>query len=91
MVGKPLDASSIQSKDVRKVVEELLKEGGWTLRKEGHGARLHCPCESACTTIPVPGTPRNEGNLARRIARTARRCPLPPDAPNRSLTGRPRE
>lgn len=90
MVGKPLTAASIQYKDVRKVVEKLLAEG-WTLRKEGHGARLYCPCEGGCTTIPVAGTPRNEGNLAKRITKMAQRCPLPPDGPNRSLTGLSRE
>jgi hypothetical protein len=90
MVGKLLAASSIQYKDVRRAVEGLLK-AGWTLRKEGHGARLYCPCDTACTTIPVAGTPKNEGNLVRRINRTAQRCPLPPDDPTRSLTGRPRE
>jgi hypothetical protein len=90
MVGKPLAASSIQYKGVRKAVEKLLTEG-WVLRKEGHGARLYCPCGSACTTIPVAGTPGNEGNLVRRIVRMARRCPLPPGDPNRSLTGLPRE
>lgn len=91
MVGKSLDASAIAQKEIRAVVAPLLKDG-WTLHKEGHGFRLYCPCDDGgCTTIPIGSTPANTGNAARRIRRMAQRCPLPPDDPNRSLTGRPRE
>ena len=84
MVGKTLKTSELK-KEVREAVEALIARG-WTARKEGHKARLYCPCELGCTTIPVPGSPANAGNAAKRIVSAAGRCPLPEDSPQRSLT-----
>lgn len=83
MVGKKLKTSELK-KEVREVVEALVARG-WDARKEGHKARLYCPCDSGCTTIPVPGSPANAGNAARRIRAAAGRCPKPEDSPQRSL------
>jgi hypothetical protein len=90
MTGRELKASDHPRKEVRKVLVKWTALG-WVLRKEGHWGKLYCPCEAACTTVPVSGSPQNDGTHARRIDRMASRCPLPEDAPNRSLTGRPRE
>lgn len=54
------------------MVKEL-EEAGWTIRRQAHKATLYCPC--GADTIPVPGTPKNFGNAARRIRREAARCP----------------
>jgi len=75
VVGKEVSVAGI-AKEMREVIEPLLRQG-WTLRQGGHKARLHCPCENHCTTLPVPGTPRSPGNAAKRIGREAARCPLP--------------
>ncbi|CAL9294460.1 hypothetical protein SUDANB25_02344 [Streptomyces sp. SudanB25_2051] len=90
MVGSELNPSDHPKKEVRRALERWTGEG-WTLRKEAHWGRLYCPCEARCTTIPISGSPQNEGAHARRINRMASRCPLPPDAVNRSLAGRPRD
>ncbi|GHF12379.1 hypothetical protein E5082_03515 [Streptomyces griseoluteus] len=90
MVGRDLKPSDHPKKDVRRVLEKWVGQG-WMLRKEGHWGKLYCPCEAACTTIPISGSPQNEGAHARRVDRLASRCPLPPEAPNRSLTGRARD
>lgn len=90
MVGRDLNPSDHPRKEVRRVLERWA-ERGWKLCKEGHWGKLYCPCGAACTTIPVSGSPRDDGAHARRIDRLASRCPLPPDAPNRSLTGRSRD
>lgn len=90
MTGAQLSLSAHPNPEIRRVLEELDKQK-WVLRDEGHWGRLYCPCAGKCTTIPVPGTPRNPGQAARRIARVAARCPLDPDDPRRSLAGRPRD
>jgi hypothetical protein len=82
VVGKPLKLSELK-KEVREAVEALVGKG-WEARKEGHKGRLYCPCELGCTTIPVPGTPRDAGTAAKRIRDAAARCPKPEDSPQRS-------
>ncbi|GHA91686.1 hypothetical protein GCM10010392_17580 [Streptomyces clavifer] len=90
MVGRELKPSEHPKKDVRHVLEKWASQG-WVVRKEGHWGKLYCPCEGLCTAIPIAGSPQNEGAHARKVDRLASRCPLPPDAPNRSLTGRARD
>ena len=91
MTGQVLNPSEHGEHDVRRVLRALVRKG-WTLRKEGHWGKLYCPCDGGgCTTIPVPGTPENASQAARRITRLAARCPLKPGDPRRSLTGRPRD
>lgn len=73
------------------MLKRLVNEG-WTLRKEGHKIRAYCPCEGrACTTIAIPGTPRDSDVAAQRVARAAGTCPKDDDDPRRSLTGMDRE
>ncbi len=50
-----------------------LEEQGWRIRRSAHKATLYCPCGR--DTIPVPGSAKNPGNAARRIATAAARCP----------------
>ncbi|GAA4234699.1 hypothetical protein GCM10022254_40190 [Actinomadura meridiana] len=90
MVGKEAKPSDHKNKNIREVLKKLC-DLGWTLRREGHGYRLYCPCSTKCTTIPVGGTPANPSNAAMRITRAAQRCPKDPDDPRRSLTGMDRE
>jgi hypothetical protein len=90
MVGRELKPSEHTKKDVRRVLEKWVARG-WTLRKDGHWGKLYCPCKAKCTAIPISGSPENQGSHARRVDRLASRCPLPPEAPHRSLTGRPRD
>jgi hypothetical protein len=82
VVGKPLKTSELK-KEIREVVKALVGKG-WEAREEEHKGRLYCPCELACTTIPIPGTPKNAGTAARRIREAAARCPKPEDSPQRS-------
>ncbi|KOG65917.1 hypothetical protein ACH4GK_12400 [Streptomyces rimosus] len=89
MVGSEIRPCDHPKKDVRRVLEKWTARG-WVLRKDGHWGRLYCPCEGRCTVIPVAGTPRSPTAHARVIDRLAARCPLPGEAPNRSLTGMPR-
>jgi hypothetical protein len=90
VVGKEMKLSEITEKEVRKAIAPLLRQG-WRLLHEGHKARLQCPCNARCTTIPVGGSTRDEGNTAKRIKRESSRCPLPKDSPRRSLTGMDRD
>lgn len=90
VVGRELNPSDHTRKEVRRVLEKWVGRG-WKIHKDGHWGKLYCPCEGRCTTIPVSGSPQNEGSHARRIDRLAARCPLPPDSAGRSLTGMPRE
>jgi len=91
MTGAELDPSDHTDHEVRKVLKKLAGQR-WILRKEGHWGKLYCPCgDGGCTTIPVPGTPKNPGNAARRISKIAARCPLKPGDARRSLTGKPRQ
>ncbi|PWG11246.1 hypothetical protein DF268_22950 [Streptomyces sp. V2] len=86
MVGPLVSVKTLSCKELREVADRLVK-AGWELRAEGHKATLYCPCEGQCTTIPVPCTPGNPGNAARRIARRAKLCPLPAGDPRRSRRG----
>jgi hypothetical protein len=89
VVGKPLDPASHTKPEVRDVLLKWVK-AGFALDESGHWGTLRCTCENKCTSIPVSGTPQNPGSHARKIDRLAARCPLSPDSPSRSLSGRPR-
>ncbi|TQN33208.1 hypothetical protein FHX37_3212 [Haloactinospora alba] len=80
MTGRETDPADHPDKEVREVLRKLAKDG-WRLTKEGHWGALYCPC--GCLRIQVPGTPGTSSRAARRIAWSARRCPLPPDDPRR--------
>lgn len=70
------DARRSLAKEVYVVVELLVKEHGWRLRKQGHKYGLYCPCtEGRANFIPIPGTPKNPVHAARRIKRLAAHCP----------------
>ena len=84
MTGSLRNPSEHPKKEIRDVLS-LLAKGGWTVRKAGHWGTACCPCRPPCTRIAVGGTPRNAGRAARRILNEARRCPLPPDDPRRSV------
>lgn len=84
MGGQALDPSAHAKKDVREALKALVA-AGWTITSGGHWGTLHCPCEETCLTIPVPGTPKNASNAARRITQAAQRCPLPEDDPRRTV------
>lgn len=87
MVGREMSPADHQDKEVRAVLRRLVAVG-WTLRKEGHWGRLYCPCVGGgCLTIPVPGTPKDQGRAARRIGQRAHLCPLPEGDPRRAPGG----
>ncbi|MGU3586393.1 hypothetical protein ACLBYD_24890 [Rhodococcus sp. C26F] len=70
------DARDSLNKEVYAVVEDLVKKQGWRLRKQGHAYALYCPCEDErANFITVPGTSKNPGNAAKRLKRSASRCP----------------
>lgn len=85
MTGVEIDPSDHPKAEVRRVLSILVGDQQWVLRKSAHWGKLYCPC--GCTTIPVSGTPRNASWHAKRIQRTAARCPLPDGDPRRTLTG----
>lgn len=59
-------------KDVEKVLRAL-KKLGWTIvYPSGHWGRIECP---AGCQLAVGGTPRDCGNLAKRVRRYAQKCP----------------
>jgi len=80
-----VSAADLRREVDREVFDVLvhLERRGWRLRRSGHKATLYCPCGQ--DTIAVPGTAKNPGNAARRIAREAGRCPdghtSPPNRP----------
>ncbi|GAA2921230.1 hypothetical protein GCM10020221_16790 [Streptomyces thioluteus] len=86
MVGREVSPADHQHKEVRQALKQLVDKG-WVLRKEGHWGRLYCPCDGGCTSISVPGTPRDPHQAARRIERRAAWCPLPEDDPRRISGG----
>lgn len=64
-------------KEVYEVVEDLVKTQGWRLREQGHKYAIYCPCtdDERANFITLPGTSRNPGNAAKRVKRSASRCP----------------
>ncbi|RBQ14060.1 hypothetical protein DP939_42545 [Spongiactinospora rosea] len=86
MAGKTADPSEHTDKDIRKTLRHWVSLG-WSLRREGHGFRLYCPCQNMCTTIPVGSTPANPGRTIRWINNAAQQCPKDADDPRRALTG----
>lgn len=89
MVGKSLNPASHPKSEVREVLAKWVKNG-FVLDEASHWGTLRCTCENRCTSIAINRTPQNPGSHARKIDRLASRCPLPPDSPNRSLSGRQR-
>jgi hypothetical protein len=73
------DARRQLDKEVFVVVEKLVKESGFTLRKQGHKFGLYSPWVpppgDRAHFVSVPGTAQNPGNAAKRILRAAKRCP----------------
>ena len=58
--------------DVEKVLKQLEKLGWIIVYPSGHWGRIECP--DGCF-LAVGGTPKNCGNLAKRVRRTAQKCP----------------
>lgn len=54
-----------------------LADDGWKFRKQGHGYRAYCPCQRANggRGVPIPGSPPNPGNVARRLLQNREHCP----------------
>lgn len=52
---------------------KALVEAGWTAVRQGRHCRLICPCGEA--DMRVSCTPQNDGNHARRLQTSARKCP----------------
>lgn len=70
------DARPSLDKEVYEVVVDLVKNQGWRLRKQGHKYAVYCPCtDMRANFITLPGTSKNPGNAARRVKRSASRCP----------------
>lgn len=69
------DARRKLDKDTFAVVEWAVKEKKFTLREQGHGYALYCPCGGRNPFIRVDGTPRNPTWQARKIERAVNRCP----------------
>ena len=59
-------------KDVEVDLKRLTKAGWTIVYPSGHWGRVQCG--DGCF-VAVPGTPRDCGNAAKRVARTAQRCP----------------
>lgn len=70
----PADLRESLPPEVWKAVKTVYDQG-WTIRKQGHGVRLYCPCGARDGAISVAGTPPKPGNTARRILRAAQHCP----------------
>lgn len=58
--------------DVEKVLKRLEKMGWVIVYPSGHWGRAECP--DGCR-FAVGGTPKSCGNLAKRVQRTAQKCP----------------
>ncbi|OAH43496.1 hypothetical protein AYJ66_04360 [Dietzia cinnamea] len=70
------DARRSLAKEIYDVVEVLVKDEGWRLRVQGHKYALYCPCtHDRANFITIPGTPKNAKDAARRIKRSAAKCP----------------
>jgi hypothetical protein len=62
-------------KSIYAVIEELVEQRGFRIRRQGHKLALYCPCMRDGGFITVPGTPRDGDVAARRLRRAALRCP----------------
>lgn len=70
------DARRSLDQEVYEVVADLVKNKGWRLREQGHKYALYCPCKDGrANFITLPGTSKNPGNAAKRVKRSASRCP----------------
>lgn len=73
------EARNQLDKEVFDVVEKLVKEKGFKLRKQGHKFGLYCPWipppGDRAHFISIPGTAKNPGNAAKRVQAAAKRCP----------------
>jgi len=73
----PRDVRRSLKPEIYVVVVEMVETHGWKLRRQGHGYRLFCPCprSGGGRGVPVPGTPANPGNAAKRLRRNLEHCP----------------
>lgn len=75
--GEVLDRAQVRtrlSKETGLAVLEAMDQG-FTVRAQGHGVKIFCPCKGPHTRS-VAGTPRNDGNEAKRVRRTILLCPV---------------
>lgn len=68
------DERSSMRPEMYAVVVELEAQG-WRLRRQGHGWRMYCPCGAGGAAFPIPHTPANPANVAKRLRRNAELCP----------------
>jgi len=59
--------------DLAKAVLDVFEQG-WRIVKEGKHYRAFCPCENGAD-FTIPGTPRSDGNAAKRVRANASKCP----------------
>lgn len=71
----PEDVRSTVNKDVFDAIAYAYHEKGFSIRKQGHGYGLYCPCGGRLNFVRVDGTPRNPTWHARKIRRAVDRCP----------------
>lgn len=63
------------NKDVFDVVKWAVEEKNFSLRKQGHGYALYCPCGGRTGFVRVDGTPGNPTWKAKKIRRAVNHCP----------------
>ena len=63
-------------KDIYPVLVDM-EAAGWRFRQQGHGWRAYCGCDPKGETgeCPIPHTPPNPGNAAKRLRRNISHCP----------------
>jgi len=74
--GQELSRHDVRMRLKAEVAASVLAamDRGWTVRVQGHGVRLYCPCGQH-GGLSVAGTPASPSNEARRIRRfVARVC-----------------
>ena len=62
-------------KDIYEVVEWAVRERHFTLRKQGHGFALYCPCGGRNPWIRVDGTPGSPTWKAKKLRQKVGNCP----------------
>lgn len=74
-----LEAIDLRGKVKKEIYDACvqLAAAGWKFRRQGHGYRAYCPCDRADggRGVPIPGSPPNPGNVARRLLRNCEHCP----------------
>ncbi|WP_139043257.1 hypothetical protein [Mycobacterium lentiflavum] len=78
MTWEPADLNQARRrlhKDIFDVVQWAVEERKFTLREQGHGFALYCPCGGRAPFVRVDGTPGRPTWKARKIRRAVLHCP----------------